>query len=154
MKKKFNIKNYTTDVSAERSIAEIEKLLTSFGAEAIMKEFSSDGRVRMLSFKIDDKAFKLPANINGVKSELYKGKRNYHARDSMKKREDKAYRVTWRIIKDWIHAQLSLISSGQAHPHEIFLPYMYDGKRTLYQAWMEGKLLTQGDEIVNKKDKD
>ena len=142
--KKFSIKNYSTEIPAEKSIAEIEKMLASFGAEAIMKEYTSDGKVRMLSFKFLDKGFKLPANINGVQEILFSGKRDYHGRDSMKTREERAYKVAWRIIKDWIHAQLSLIVSGQAHPHEIFLPYMFDGKRTLYQAYVEeGKLLTE-----------
>ena len=143
MDNKFNIKNYTTDVSAERSISQIEKLLALFGAQAIIKEYTSDGRVHSLSFKINDKAFKLPANIKGVKEILYSGRRGYYGRDSMKKREDRAYRVAWRIIKDWTHAQLSLVASGQAQPQEIFFPYMYDGKRTLYQAHVEGKLLVQ-----------
>lgn len=34
---KFKIKDYSTDVSAEKSIAEIEKMLSLFGAEAILK---------------------------------------------------------------------------------------------------------------------
>jgi len=141
---KFNIKNYSTEVPAARSISEIESILASFGATAIMKEYTEDGRARALSFKLKDEVFKLPANVNGVKEVLYSGRRGYYGRDSMKKREDRAYRVAWRIIKDWIHAQLSLIASGQAHPQEIFLPYLYDGTRTLYQAYVEGRLLTQG----------
>lgn len=144
--KAFKIKNYTTEISADRSILEIEKLLTLFGAAAIIKEYTSDGRVHSLSFRLQDKAFKLPANVKGVKETLYKGTRDHHSRDGMKRRDDKSYRVAWRIIKDWTHAQLSLIASGQAHPHEIFLPYMYDGKRTLYQAYVEGKLLPQSEE--------
>lgn len=143
MNKKFKIKNYSTEVSAERSISEIEKILTSFGAEAIIKQYTADGKVRSLSFRIKDDAFKLPANLNGVKEVLYSGRRAYYGRNSMKNREETAYRVSWRIIKDWIHAQLSLITSGQAHAQEIFFPYMYDGKRTLYQAYIEGKLLPQ-----------
>ncbi|MCK4759331.1 MAG: hypothetical protein KAT69_04750 [Candidatus Aminicenantes bacterium] len=144
--KKFNIKNYTTDVPAERSIGEIEKLLALFGATAIMKEFSPDGLVDVLCFRLEKQTFKLPANIKGVKTVLFEGKKDYDREALIKSREAKAYRVAWRIIKDWIHAQLSLISSGQAHPHEIFLPYMFDGKQTLYQAYMDGKLLTQGKE--------
>ena len=142
MKRKFNIKNYTTDIPADRSILEIEKLLTLFGAAAIIKEYTSDGRVHSLSFKLLEEAYKLPANVKGVKEELYKGVRDHHAKDSMKRREDKAYRVAWRIIKDWTHAQLSLIASKQADPQQIFLPYMYDGKITLYQKFIEGRLLT------------
>lgn len=141
--KAFKMKNYSTEVAAERSISEIEKLLALFGADAIIKEYTSDGKVHSLSFKIKNEAFKLPANVNGVKDILYSGRRGYSGRDSMKKREDRAYRVAWRIIKDWTHAQLSLIASGQAHPQEIFFPYMYDGKRTLYQTYVEGKLLPQ-----------
>jgi len=140
--KKFNIKNYTTEISADRSILEIEKLLALFGAGAIIKEYSAEGRVYSLSFKLIGDAFKLPANIKGVKEVLYKGTRSSYQKDSEKRREEKAYRVTWRIIKDWIHAQLSLIASGQAQPREIFLPYMYDGKRTLFQKFEADKLLT------------
>lgn len=151
MNSNFNIKNYSTEVPASRSIAEIEKLLAAFGAMAIIKEFTSDGRVHFLAFRIENESFKLPAHINGVKEVLFSGRRSYHGRDSMKKRDDKAYRVAWRIIKDWIHAQLSLIASGQAHPQEVFLPYMYDGKKTLYQAYTEGRLLTQKSETQEEK---
>ena len=140
---KSNIKNYSTEVPADRSILEIERILTSFGAEAIMKEFTSDGKTHSLSFKFNNQAFKLPANIKGVKEVLYSGVKNYHGRDSMKKRDARAYRVAWRIIKDWIHAQLSLIASGQAEPGQIFLPYMFDGKRTLYEKYIEDKLLPE-----------
>jgi hypothetical protein len=45
---KSKLKNFSTEVAAERSIAEIEKIITSFGAQAIAKEFSADGRVRSL----------------------------------------------------------------------------------------------------------
>jgi len=140
--KKFNIKNYTTDVPAVRSIAEIESILASFGATAIMKDFQ-DAKVRALSFRLEDKVFKLPADADGVKKILFEGKRDHGRQELIKSREAKAYRVAWRIIKDWIHAQLSLIASGQAHPHEIFLPYMFDGKRTLYEVYVEGNLLPQ-----------
>lgn len=145
MDKNLKIKNYTTNISAEKTIAEIEKLLAQFGASAIFKEYFSDGRVKSLSFKLENQGFKMPANINGVKEVLYSGKRSYHGKDSMKARDDRAYRVAWRIIKDWLHAQLSLIASGQAHPQEIFLPYLFNGEKTLYQAWTEGKLLMEGE---------
>lgn len=152
MERKFNIRNYTTEVPAERSISEIEKLLASFGADTIIKEYSSDEKVRSLSFKLDDNAYKLPANVAGVKGLLYSGRRAPYGQDSAKRREEKSYRVTWRIIKDWIHVQLSLIASGQAQPQEIFLPYMYDGKRTLYQKFVdEGKFISQKSEVKEKR---
>lgn len=125
---KAKLKNYSTQVSASRSISQIEEILAKFGAEAIVKEYTADGRVQKLSFKLNDRAFKLPVNVRGVYQVMYGDKREYSGRDSMKRRDDQAYRVAWRILKDWIHAQLSLIHSGQAQPQEIFFPYMYDGK--------------------------
>ena len=139
--KNFKMKNYTTDISADRSILEIEKFLTLFGAKAIIKEYTSDGRVHSLMFKLLDDAFKLPANVDGVKEILYKSSRSTHSGDGAKRREERSYRVAWRIIKDWTHSQLSLIASGQAQPKEIFFPYMFDGKRTLFQKYEADKLL-------------
>ena len=43
-------------------------------------------------------------------------------------------------MKDWVHSQLSVIASGQAQPEEVLLPFMWDGKRTLYQAFKENRL--------------
>ncbi len=137
----FKMKNYTTEISADRSILEIEKLLTLFGAAAIIKEYTADGKVHSLMFKLANDAFKLPANVNGVKEILYKGTRSHHSSDGAKRREDRSYRVAWRIIKDWTHAQLSLIASGQAQPQEIFLPYMFDGKTTFFQRFEAERLL-------------
>jgi len=146
---RVKLKNYSTTVPASRTISQIEQILASFGAEAIFKEYTADGKAHKLSFKLGERVFKLPANVKGVYEVLYGEKQDYYGTDSMKKRDDQAYRVAWRILKDWIHAQLSLIHSGQAQPQEIFFPYMYDGKRTLYQKFIEeGKLLEsrKGDE--------
>jgi hypothetical protein len=140
----FKLKNYSTSVSGERTIAEIEKMLAGFGATAVIKEYQSDGTVYFLAFKIGDMSYKLPANIKGVYEVMYSNKHRYYGRDSMKNREVQAYKVAWRIIKDWLHAQLSLISSGQAEPEQVLFPYAYDGKITLFQKWKEQKLLNQG----------
>jgi len=97
--------------------------------------------VHSLSFKLKDDAFKLPANVEGVKEILFKGTRPSQSKDGETRREQKSYRVAWRIIKDWTHAQLSLIASGQAQPLEIFLPYMFDGKLTFFEKFEANRLL-------------
>lgn len=129
----FKLKNYTTSVSVLKSIMEIESLLSKFGASRIVKDYLSDGTINCLSFKLGDRGYKLPANIEGVKQVLTGNKRNSYIKDAMKKREEQAQRTAWRIIKDWLHAQLSLIKSGQAEPEQLLLPYMFDGKQTLYE---------------------
>lgn len=137
---KIKLKNYSTTVEAEKSIMEIEQLLTMFGSDAIMKEFTGDGKVRSLSFKFQNKPYKLPANVEGVAKVLYSNKKISYRRDGMANRDKNAYNVAWRILKDWLHSQLSIIASGQAVPEEVLLPYLFDGSRTLYQAYKEGRV--------------
>lgn len=136
----MKLKNYTTSTTAEKSISEIERILAEFGATAVMKEYRSDSTVTSLAFKLGDKAYKLPANIDGVEMVLFKDKRPHHGKNVMVGRYQRAYRVAWRILKDWVHVQLSLVASGQAQPEQILLHCQWDGKRTLYDAYKEGML--------------
>ena len=144
----MNIKNYTTEVSAVRSIGEIELILSQFGASAIMKEFLSDGKCSSLSFKLNGKSYKIPINQEGVMKVLYKNNRRSPRVNEMRSREERAYNVSWRVIKDWVHSQLSIVFLGQAQPDEVLLPYMFDGKRTFYQAYKDGRIQ------IEKKDDD
>ena len=125
----MKLKNYTTSVPVERSIAEIEKYLVMFGASHVMKEYLSDGRVLSLSFKFENNGYKLPINSEGISKIMYK-------KGSLTQTQQAhCERVAWRLIKDWVHAQLSIIVAGQAKPDEVLLPYLWDGKRTLYESY-------------------
>lgn len=77
--------------------------------------------------------FRLPCKVDGVLAALKKEKvqASYCNRDQ-------ARRVAWRIVKDWIEAQLALHRAGQAELDEIFMPYALapDG-RTAYQMFRE-----------------
>ena len=137
----MKLKNYTTGVSADKTIMEIEQLLAGFGASTIQKEILGDGRTESIAFKYQNKGYKLPANTEGVKMVLTEGKRVRHGVNQAKERDEQAYRTAWRIIKDWLHAQLSLIASGQTEPDQIMLPYQYDGRQTLYEAYKKNQLL-------------
>ena len=48
-------------------------------------------------------------------------------------KQEQSERVAWRVIKDWLDAQLSLIYVGQAELEQVMLPYATDGKTTLYE---------------------
>jgi hypothetical protein len=146
----MKLKNYTTSVSAEKTIMEIEQLLAEFGAQKIMKDILSDGKVSALSFLYQNKAYKLPVNYEGVNMVLTQGKRVRHGVNQGKEREEQAYRTAWRIIKDWLHSQMSLIVSGQAMPDQILLPYQWDGKRTLYEAYAQNLLRIEGEGANSK----
>lgn len=137
---KFELKNKTTGIAAEKTIQEIETLLARFGATTVIKNYLQDGRCNSLSFKLGGVGYKMPANIEGVYANLYGETRQRHTTNAMAERHNQAYRVCWRIIKDWLHAQLSLIASGQAQPDQVLLPYMFNGKQTLYEAYKNGAL--------------
>ena len=69
--------NYTTEVSAERSVAEIQSKLAKAGAWSILHEYQrGTGELIGLSFQIDTQfgpmAFRLPANIDAVAKILIK----------------------------------------------------------------------------------
>ena len=51
-----------------------------------------------------------------------------------------AEKIAWRILKDWVKAQIALIESGQAELAQIFMPYAKDvNGQTLFHHWMESK---------------
>jgi len=135
----FKIKNYTSKVPVETTIIEVEQILIAFGANKIMKEYFGDGRIKLICFNIGKEAYKLPANAGGVE-EMMRTNRNLYSQVSPKNLEEQSERVAWRLIKDWLHSQLSLIATKQAMPDQVLLPYLYDGKRTLYEAYKEGTL--------------
>lgn len=118
------ILNYTTEISAEKSIAEIQKKLAKAGAQAVLSEYDDEGVVTHVSFRLMTAHgpifFRLPANVEGVHKALQKDKRI--DRPKYRTREHAA-RVAWRICKDWIEAQLAIVEAELADMVEVFLPY-------------------------------
>lgn len=144
--------NYTTSIDAEKTISEIEKMLAQSGAEKIMKDYDREGNVVAISFLIETMKGKLPvrlpANINAVMQvinqqtgEYKKTKYGQQRVIPIKYYNDKvqASRVTWRIIKDWVEAQLALYFLQMVKMEEIFLPYVYSDKfgKTMYELLEE-----------------
>jgi len=123
--------NYSTSISAHKTVAEIQNKLAKAGAHQILQEYF-DGRVIAVSFRIKtgfgDMAFRLPANVDAVLQVL----RKQFPRSRMQ--VDHAERVAWRILKDWTEAQLALIETGMVKLEQVFLPYIQDNKGiTLYE---------------------
>jgi hypothetical protein len=52
-----------------------------------------------------------------------------------------ARNVSWRIIKDWLDAQMAIIDAGQAKATEVFFPYLLQPSgETLYQKFENQQL--------------
>lgn len=122
------IKNYTTSIAEDKTVAEIMGLLAGKGARSIKIDYDELNRPSALSFMISIQdwpvPFKLPCNFEGVFKTM-KAERTRHVyqweRDP--KNKEQARRVAWRIIKDWVAAQMALIEAEQASLAQVFLPY-------------------------------
>lgn len=137
------IKNFSTSISTEKTIAEIEKMLAVFGCTKIMKEYDEKGQVSTLSFAMmterGETPVKMPMNKQGLlnvfKTQVSDGKlpKKFWGSEWA---EEQASRVGWRIIKDWLDSQLSLLSIEMVKIEEIFLPYMYSHRlgKTMYEV--------------------
>ena len=124
------ILNYTTKVSVDKTIADLQKILSKAKASAILTEYEN-GLPSGLSFCVEvngsDIHFSLPVKVSGVTAAL---KRDRQYRD-----DAHARRVAWRIVKDWCDSQMALIDAGQAELAQVFLPYAQAANgTTLYSA--------------------
>ena len=131
------IKNYTTKISAFHTVGEIQGILAAHGAKKVMMDYKDDGHVESVTFAIYTPAglrgFMIPARVDAVATTL--------AKQRVKCDYEQAERVAWRIVKDWIDAQMAFIESEQVAMDEVFLPYMRDqGGNTLYQAFVNNQL--------------
>jgi hypothetical protein len=129
--------NYTTQIDVYKTIGEIQGILVDNGAQKIM--FDYDGKQPVaIKFLIstpeaDGLTVNLPARPKAVQRILEKMKQEKGSRMQVKPSYEQACRVAWRIIKDWLEAQMALIQTQQADLAEIFLPYLSSGNQSFYE---------------------
>lgn len=129
--------NYTTKINVYTTLGEIQAQLVKHGARKIMQDYDDAGRLTALFFSIDTptgvRAIRLPANVDAVHKVL--------TRQKVKCDRDQAERVAWRIVKDWVEAQMAILESEMVQMDEIFLPYMVnDQGQTLFAAYRNNQL--------------
>lgn len=144
------IKNYTSGVPVERTINRIEGALIRGGAIGISKEYK-EGLLEAIHFSIPNPKgpgmtiIRLPGDAKAVyKALLDKMKRPRE--ETLKRLEDQAARTAWKLIQDWVEIQMTLIEMQQLEFLQVFLPYIWDGKQTLYNYLKDTgfKMLTEG----------
>lgn len=133
----MSILNYTTKVPVDRSVNEIQQKLVKAGATAVMTEYA-DGLLSHIAFRLQTKhgaiSFRLPANTEGVLRVMQKGKRGNPSPEA----RAQATRVSWRIVKDWVEAQMAIIEAEMATPLQVFLPYAQTKDGTVYECFERG----------------
>lgn len=134
------ILKYTTKIDAAKTVGEIQQVLVRHGAKKIVSDYDDDGNPSNITFTLalpDQLVFySLPANWRGVLRAMEKQK----APRSLLTKEQ-AIRVAWRIVKDWVEAQMAIVESELAGMAEVFLPYtVMKSGNTLYQEFESGSL--------------
>lgn len=135
------ILNYTTTVEAAKTVNEIQTNLVKHGAKAVLLNYDQDGQIESLSFLIrhgdNDIPFKLPVDPVSVLRVLQRQNvpRRYQT-------HQQAVRVAWRIVKDWVAAQMAILETEMVSVEQIFLPYLVseDG-HTLYETMVQRQFL-------------
>jgi len=129
------ILNYTTTVEAAKTISEIQSVLQSHGARSILMTYAQNGEVEALAFEVDTLQsrvpIRLPVNVDAVVKILKRQRDNsprlkYRTQtdDEILRMRQQAIRVAWRILKDWVEAQMALLETEMVKMEQIFLPYM------------------------------
>lgn len=141
------IKNYTSSVSPFVSIGEIQAALASHGATKVMVDYDGGNPVAV-TFALPDarygfQCFRLPAGVDGT-IRVFKSQ-------GVKADRMQAERTAWRNIRDWVLAQLALVESCDVPVDQVFFPYISDNTgKTLYDSYVSGKLLPEGNTGGNK----
>jgi len=123
--------NYTTNIAPDKTASEIAKCLVKHGAKAVLTEYNKDeGYVSALSFQINingqDIVFKLPCDWKPILEIFGNDSKVPRARTN----QEQAVRTAWRIIKNWVEAQMALVETQMVKTEQVFLPYavMKSGK--------------------------
>ena len=140
------ILNYTTKISADKTVSEIMQVLAKAGASGVTIQYGTTGRPQGVIFGLliydHEVAFKLPINISGVLNIMIEDK----GVSKRLKTIEQAERVAWRITKDWIKAQTAYIEAGQATMPELFFPHAIDQNgQTFFEQFKNYIALPAGD---------
>lgn len=133
--------NYTTQIEAIKTVGEIQGILAAHGAKSILIDYDKDGSVEAVAFQVlsahGTVSIRLPIDPEAVlkvltqQNRLGRVPRRYitHAQ---------AVRVAWRIVKDWVAAQMAILETEMVKMEQIFLPYVITGTgKTLYEAMVD-----------------
>jgi hypothetical protein len=152
------LKNYTTTISAEKSIAEITRILAAHGVRGIMMDYDNNGLISAMSFRINlgtgEVTFRMPCQWQSV-FEVFKQQKlipvaKGYGIDKEKKQveydakwRDQAIKTAWKLILDWTDTQMALVEVNMVTIPQVFLPYAVakDGRTLSEQILSDPKFL-------------
>lgn len=137
--------NYTTQISANKTVGEMQAALAAAGAGRISVDYEGASPVAlsfMLATPHGPRHFTLPVNVDAMHRLLVAQDRAGKLRGGTKatrSSREQAERVAWRVMKDWLLAQLALVETEMAGLDQVMLPYLQidEAGRTLYASYRE-----------------
>lgn len=149
------LKNYTSNVPVSQTIYKIEQVLIRCGVSGITKEYGPKMEVTAIRFHIPlndrEVTIRLPADAKKAQEAMWRDYAGadiskdglgvtYGSRKKLRPTDfaEQGERTAWKIIQDWIEVQMSMIQMQQADTIEVFMPYIWDGKQTVYGRIKEG----------------
>lgn len=141
--------NYTTQINVHKTVGEVQQLLASHGATRIGIDYDQGTPVGVsfsLATQHGPRLFTLPVNVDAMEKLLQakeaKGELRSGAKASRTSRAQ-AERVAWRVIKDWLAAQLALVETAMVELDQVMLPYLrVDENQTLYDRYRQQEIAT------------
>jgi hypothetical protein len=139
--------NYTTKIAARQTTGECLNLLVDAGADAVAVQYRDKQPVG-LSFQLEtaggSRHFSLPVNIDAMQAVLRKADftalHTTSARLNQLRSREHASDVAWRVVRDWLEAQLALIAAEMATIDQVMLPYLaVDEGETLYDRFISSQ---------------
>lgn len=132
--------NYRTEVPIQRTLNQVHDILVKGKARAVATEYDADGKPTALAFEVNTpfgyRNFVLPVNAGAVHQVL-----NRQRVDRRYQTMDHAHRVAWRILKDWIEAQLAIVATEMVTLDQVMLPYLRtENGATLYERYRDRQL--------------
>lgn len=137
------IKNYTTTKDAFESVGEIQAMLARKGARQLMIQYDDNQHVNSIDFVIETpygmQAVHLPANVEATLEVLKKQRKT---NSKVIATREQAEKVSWRILRDWLSAQLAILETEMVTIDQIMLPYFINKQgHTIYQLYRENVLM-------------
>jgi hypothetical protein len=141
---------YTTTIKARRTAGECVDLLADAGAARVAIEMT-DRKPTGLSFRLDMAGqwqdFVMPVDVDAMQAVLVKACKPGGALAKMGgtrgarpvelarwQTREHAADVAWRVVLNWLEAQLALIDADMAKLDQVMLPYLAVDGGTLYEV--------------------
>lgn len=107
-----------TRVHYDKTIDEIRKILVKAGAKKIVFDYDLELPTKLsfsYPFKEEMMYFTLPLRFNGIRENMKKLK--------VQGGDEQTLNIGWRVMKDWILAQLTMVDAEVAEFSEVFFSY-------------------------------